>query len=190
MIVASLDRKRRGAQFWGEAESRSEAFSIRRLGGSRWCLRRALDMRLAMEFEWSFFRLLFGGEALTQTLPRHRRREVNTTSYLADYLTRSVRRTSGLVLVVYSETISYHPGSWNHLAPSKRTQKFARAQRSCTFLCTCDRPISIVEGRMEFAAPLGAHLAIPGRVSGTPAKSPLDGDARDLRVVSVHPRKI
>ncbi len=120
-----------------------------------------------------FFSPFVRGEALMPTLPRHRRREVNTTSYLADYLTRSVRRTSGLVLVVYSETISYHPGSWNHLAPSKRTQKFARAQRSCTFSCTCDRPISIVEGRMEFAAPLGAHLAIPGRVSGTPAKSPL-----------------
>jgi hypothetical protein len=43
---------------------------------------------------------------------------------------------------------------------------------------------------MEFAAPLGAHLAIPGQVSGTPAKSALDGDARDLRVVSVHLRKV
>ena len=36
---------------------------------------------------------------------------------------------------------------------------------------------------MEFAAPLGAHLAIPGRVSGTPAKSSPQGDARCLRVV-------
>ncbi|MGA7765138.1 MAG: hypothetical protein WCA27_02825, partial [Candidatus Sulfotelmatobacter sp.] len=28
-VAASLDRKRLGAQFWGGAESRSEAFSIR-----------------------------------------------------------------------------------------------------------------------------------------------------------------
>jgi hypothetical protein len=39
-IVASLDRKRLGAEFWGGAESRSEAFSMRRLEGSRWRLRR------------------------------------------------------------------------------------------------------------------------------------------------------
>jgi len=37
-----------------------EAFSMRRLGGSRWRLRRTRGMRLAMEFEWSFFRFLFG----------------------------------------------------------------------------------------------------------------------------------
>ncbi|SRR5713101_9956765 len=47
-IVASLDRKRLGAGFWGEAGSRSEAFSMRRLGGSRWRLRRT---RCAMGFE-------------------------------------------------------------------------------------------------------------------------------------------
>ncbi len=47
-VVASLDRKRLGADFWGEAGSRSEAFSIRRLGGSRWRLRRT---RCAMGFE-------------------------------------------------------------------------------------------------------------------------------------------
>jgi RNA polymerase primary sigma factor len=34
-----------------------------------------------------------------QVLPRLRRREANTTSYVSDYLTRSVRRASGLVLV-------------------------------------------------------------------------------------------
>jgi hypothetical protein len=39
-MVASLDRKRLGAEVWGGAESRSEAFSIRRLEGSRWRLRR------------------------------------------------------------------------------------------------------------------------------------------------------
>jgi hypothetical protein len=33
---------------------------MRRLGGSRWRLRRTRGMRLAMEFEWSFFRFLFG----------------------------------------------------------------------------------------------------------------------------------
>jgi hypothetical protein len=47
-VVASLDRKRLGADSWGGAGSRSEAFSIRRLGGSRWRLRRT---RCAMGFE-------------------------------------------------------------------------------------------------------------------------------------------
>src|SRR5216684_3101094 len=47
-IVASLDRKRLGADFWGGAECRAEAFSIRRLGGSRRRLRRT---RCAMGFE-------------------------------------------------------------------------------------------------------------------------------------------
>src|SRR6266478_868432 len=47
-IVASLDRKRLGADFLGGGGSRSEAFSIRRLGGSRWRLRRT---RCAMGFE-------------------------------------------------------------------------------------------------------------------------------------------
>ena len=61
-IVARLDRKRLGAQFRGEEESRSEAFSKSRLEGSRWRLRRAREMRLAMEFEWVFFRLLFGAK--------------------------------------------------------------------------------------------------------------------------------
>ncbi len=59
-IAASLDRKRRGADFWAQRGSRSEAFSMRRLGGSRWRLRRTRGTRLAMEFEWAFFRFLFG----------------------------------------------------------------------------------------------------------------------------------
>ena len=33
-----------------------------RLEGSRWRLRRAREMRLAMEFEWVFFRLFFGAK--------------------------------------------------------------------------------------------------------------------------------
>jgi hypothetical protein len=49
-VVASLDRKRLGAEVWGGAESRSEAFSIRRLEGSRWRLRRTLVMGI----EWRF----------------------------------------------------------------------------------------------------------------------------------------
>src|SRR6266849_8941258 len=61
-IVAGLDRHRLGAQFRGEEESRSEAFSISRLEGSRWRLGRAREMRPAMEFEWVFFRLLFGAK--------------------------------------------------------------------------------------------------------------------------------
>jgi hypothetical protein len=47
-FVASLDRKRLEADFWGGAGCRTEAFSIRRLGGSRWRLRRT---RCAMGFE-------------------------------------------------------------------------------------------------------------------------------------------
>jgi len=47
-LVASLDRKRLEADFWGGAGCRTEAFSIRRLGGSRWRLRRT---RCAMGFE-------------------------------------------------------------------------------------------------------------------------------------------
>ena len=34
-----------------------------------------------------------------QVLPKLRRRDADTTSYVADYLTRSVRRASGFVLV-------------------------------------------------------------------------------------------
>src|SRR5580692_190333 len=47
-VVASLDRKRLGGDSWGGGDSRCEAFSIRRLGGSRWRLRRT---RCAMGFE-------------------------------------------------------------------------------------------------------------------------------------------
>jgi hypothetical protein len=47
-MVASLDRKRLGADFCGGAGYRTEAFSIRRLGGSRWRSRRT---RCAMGFE-------------------------------------------------------------------------------------------------------------------------------------------
>src|SRR2546429_3761278 len=47
-VAARLDRKRLGADFCVEGGSRSEAFSIRRLGGSRWRLRRTL---VAMGFE-------------------------------------------------------------------------------------------------------------------------------------------
>ena len=35
---------------------------MRRLEGSRWRLRRAREIRLAMEFEWVFFRFLFGAK--------------------------------------------------------------------------------------------------------------------------------
>jgi hypothetical protein len=40
-----------------------------------------------------------------QALPRLRRRDADTTSYVADYLTRSVRRASGFVLVGQPEAI-------------------------------------------------------------------------------------
>jgi hypothetical protein len=50
-IVASLHRKRLGAQELGRRlELRAEAFSIRRLEGSRWCLRRTLAMGIGCPF--------------------------------------------------------------------------------------------------------------------------------------------
>src|SRR5439155_24920817 len=51
-----------------------------------------------------FFSLFVPGQALTQTLPRHQTGEPNTGTYAADYLTRSVRRARGFVLVGDSET--------------------------------------------------------------------------------------
>jgi hypothetical protein len=53
-----------------------------------------------------FFSLFVLGQTLTQTLSRHPTRGPNTGTYAADYLTRSVRRASGFVLVGYSEGIS------------------------------------------------------------------------------------
>ena len=50
-LVASLDRKRLGMTLRVGRGGRSEAFSIRRLGGSRWRLRRT---RCAMGFERRF----------------------------------------------------------------------------------------------------------------------------------------
>jgi len=61
-IVARLDRKRLGQSPMRGSCGGSEAFSISRLEGSRWRLRRAREMLLAMEFEWVFFRLLFGAK--------------------------------------------------------------------------------------------------------------------------------
>src|SRR5437667_11259559 len=76
-----------------------------RLEGSRWRLRWAREMPLAMEFEWGFFRPLFGGQTCMWALPRVWRREADTTSCVADYLTRSVRRASGFVLARHSVII-------------------------------------------------------------------------------------
>ena len=45
-LLRCLDRKRLGANVWVERGSQSEAFSMRRLGGSRWRLRRT---RCAMD---------------------------------------------------------------------------------------------------------------------------------------------
>jgi hypothetical protein len=50
-----------------------------------------------------FFSLLVRGQTLTQTLSRHQTRGPNTGTYVADYLTRSVRRASGFVLTVLSK---------------------------------------------------------------------------------------
>jgi len=50
-----------------------------------------------------FFSPFVRAQASMQTLRRLRRREADTTSYVADYLTRSVRRASGFVLVANPE---------------------------------------------------------------------------------------
>src|ERR1019366_1425507 len=52
-----------------------------------------------------FFSPFVRAQAQMQALPMLRRSEVNTTSYVADYLTRSVRRASGFVLVGKPEAI-------------------------------------------------------------------------------------
>ena len=68
-----------------------------RLEGSRWRLRRAREMRPAMEFEWVFFRLLFGAKCEC----RHFRRsgeETQIPPHTWRILTRSVPRASGFVL--------------------------------------------------------------------------------------------
>jgi hypothetical protein len=61
-IAARLDRKRLGQSPMRSSCGRSEVFSMSRLEGSRWRLRRAWEMRRAMEFEWGFLRLLFGAK--------------------------------------------------------------------------------------------------------------------------------
>ena len=72
---------------------------IRRwLEGSRWRLRRARGMRLAMGFEWGLFSPFVRAQAQMQALLMLRRSEADATSYVADYLTRSVRRASGSFL--------------------------------------------------------------------------------------------
>jgi hypothetical protein len=49
-IVASLDRKRVGGGSAGSEKCTAEAFSIRRLEGSRWRLRRTLAMGIECRF--------------------------------------------------------------------------------------------------------------------------------------------
>jgi len=49
-VVASLDRKRRGAESWAKLDRAGEAFSIRRLEGSRWRLRRTWPMGIECYF--------------------------------------------------------------------------------------------------------------------------------------------
>src|SRR5437899_9196225 len=71
-IVASLDRKRLGQDTSGGRRSWSEAFSIRRLGGSRWCLRRT---RCAMGFERHF--------GIQQVDGRAREKRVKIVVYVA-----------------------------------------------------------------------------------------------------------
>jgi hypothetical protein len=49
----------------------------------------------------TFFSPFVRGKPLVQALPRVRRSEADATSYVADYLTRSVRRASDFVLADY-----------------------------------------------------------------------------------------
>jgi len=73
------------------------------------------------------FSLFVRGEALMQKFPRHRRREANTTSYVSDYLTRSVRRAIGFVLVAKSETTPAPnaPSRWETRSKWRRPRKYA-----------------------------------------------------------------
>jgi hypothetical protein len=58
-----------------------------------------------------FFSLFVRDQRLLQALPGLRRSEANTTSYVADYLTRSVRRASGFVLARQSPTMENSIGN-------------------------------------------------------------------------------
>src|SRR5260370_11862726 len=66
-----------------------------------------------------------------QALPRLRRGDANTTSYVADYLTRSVRRATGLVLVGNPEVGN---SAANALRCSKTSDSSGNVQPD--FLCT------------------------------------------------------
>ena len=70
-----------------------------RLEGSRWRLRRAREMRPAMEFEWVFFRPLFEAKCECRHFQGCGEKTQVRPHNVADYLTRSVRRASGFVLV-------------------------------------------------------------------------------------------
>jgi hypothetical protein len=72
-------------------------FHDSRLEGSRWRLWRAREMRLAMEFESVFFRLFFGSSRQHRRPLKLQRRGRETTSYAADYLTRSLRRARSVI---------------------------------------------------------------------------------------------
>ena len=83
-----------------------------------------------------------------QALPRLRRREADTTSYVADYLTRSVRRASGFVLARYPIRIS----DWR-IDPSNH--------RNLTFWMLVPRVPCV--GRLGFSAtiyPLGESFVL------------------------------
>jgi hypothetical protein len=117
-IVASLDRKRLGADFWGGAGYRTEAFSIRRLGGSRWRLRRT---RCAMGFERQR-----GSE---QRLGRAARRSVNAVRIVGMVLKMSAsvcgkwperrRRGGGHTSAAACESTSMGRQRWTGYEESK-----------------------------------------------------------------------
>ena len=71
-----------------------------------------------------FFSLSVRGQALTRMLPRSRRREANTSTYAVDYLTRSVRRASGLVLADHPPRIVACPDTAELLSLGARYTVF------------------------------------------------------------------
>jgi hypothetical protein len=114
-IVASLDRKRLGARQLGRRrELRAEAFSIRRLEGSRWRLRRTrqlweLNASLVLSY-YQHRRLWLSDSGFAHCIHQQ---DATATCGSGQYpqfgetpdqhSTRSVRRASGFVLVGYSE---------------------------------------------------------------------------------------
>jgi hypothetical protein len=110
-------------------------------------------------------------QAQMQALPMLRRSEVNTTSYVADYLTRSVRRASGFVLVGKPEAIRT-----NH------TKHYQPPLRGTDLNCGLKRLNLSV--RMHLAAALAERTPQPQASESQGSREPLDAWYNFLRVNS------